>query len=148
MPFTILIAAGDAPRGVTADVLADHVAAGALRALPTACVLRADAKHLHARMACADLLLTTGASDLTRAAARLATERGVPVVSLAGPPGCEAEERFPFGLASFEPAVHPEAIDVARLRTGLRQGAAHVVEMAQFALQPRTASGPTALAMH
>lgn len=134
MPFTIVIAAAPGPRAAAPEELADHVAAGALRALPTARVLRTDAQHLPERLAGADLLLTAGASELTREAARRAADLGIPVVALAGPPACETDERFPVGLAAFEPPVHPEAIDVGALRTGLRTAAAHVVAMAQAGL--------------
>lgn len=135
MPFTILIAAGPGPGPVAAEELADHVAAGALRAMPTACVLRTDARRLPDRLRRADLLLLAGASALTREAARLAAQHGVPVVALAGPPGCDAAERHRFGLASFEPAAHPEAITVGCLRAGLRQGAARAVEMVEASLR-------------
>jgi hypothetical protein len=127
--FTILIAVAGAHQGLTPDEQADHVATGALRALPAAVVLRATAEALEARLAAADLVLTAGASPLTARVGRSAMERGTSVVALGGALCAAGRERYAVGIAAFEPDGHPDAIDTGLAGARLRQAAASAVRM-------------------
>lgn len=129
MPLTILIAAAASPGGPDPDVLADQLATGALWAAPAAVVLRAVADDLDDRLDHADLVLTAGASALTAEVSRRAAELGVAVVALGGVLKGASRERFPVGIAAFEPAACPHAIDTGLGRSRLRHAAAHVVSM-------------------
>lgn len=129
MPLTILIAAACSPGDPASDVLADHVATGALRAEPAAIVLRAHPDDLDARLARSDLVLTAGSSAFTAAVARRATELGVAVVALGGALAAASRERYPVGIAAFEPDAYPEAIDTGVAPARLRQAATQVVGM-------------------
>ncbi len=129
MPLTILIAAAAPPGGLEADVLVDQLATGALWAAPAALVLRAQPGRTDERLAHADLVLTAGASALTGEVSRRAAELGVPVVALGGALAGAARERYPVGIATFEPDAGSRAIDIGLVRSRLRQAAAHAVGM-------------------
>jgi len=129
MPLTILIAAAGLPGCPAPDALADEVATGALWAAPGAVVLRAAPGNLEERVAHADLVLTAGVSALTAEAARQAAERGIAVVALGGALAAASRERYPIGIAAFEPAASAQAIDIGVVRSRVRQAAAHVVGM-------------------
>lgn len=129
MPLTILIAAAGSPGDPEPEALADQVATGALRAEPSAVVLRAHADDLDARLALSDLVLTAGTSAFTGVVARRATELGVAVVALGGALAAAGRERYPVGIVAFEPDAHPQAIDTGVAPARLRQAAAQVVGM-------------------